>query len=283
MGTGSGIDPVNGGWGDRKDFWEFDPETNEWTQKADFGGRARHGSVGFAINSKGYIGTGSYDEQPSYYFIDNLWEYDPATNEWTQKSSMGDIGRSEAVSFVIDGKAYVGTGTTRLDRAQYTSRLDDLWEYDPTSDEWMQLGDFPGEPTYGATALVIGGKGYLGFGRGSYNTFWECNPADDKWTQKGDFEGEERSEAFGFSLNGKGYLGCGYGGSGLKYYNDFYEYNPETDVWKQLGNAGSEEIIGRSDAVTFTINGVGYTAVGRVLRSGQLTSGYETEFRKYVP
>ena len=41
-----------------KDFWEYDPATNAWTQKADFGGTARLDAVGFSIGSKGYIGTG---------------------------------------------------------------------------------------------------------------------------------------------------------------------------------------------------------------------------------
>ena len=42
----------------QKDFWEYDPAANTWTQKADFGGTARDGAVGFSIGSKGYIGTG---------------------------------------------------------------------------------------------------------------------------------------------------------------------------------------------------------------------------------
>ena len=42
----------------RKDFWEYDPAANTWTQKADFGGTARYYAVGFSIGSKGYIGTG---------------------------------------------------------------------------------------------------------------------------------------------------------------------------------------------------------------------------------
>ena len=52
---------VGTGWdgGLRKDFWEFDPVSNSWTQKADFGGTARSLAVGFSIGTKGYIGTGS--------------------------------------------------------------------------------------------------------------------------------------------------------------------------------------------------------------------------------
>ena len=49
------------------DFWEYDPSTNVWTQKADFGGGARSGAVGFSIGSKGYIGTGGAND---------FWEYD---------------------------------------------------------------------------------------------------------------------------------------------------------------------------------------------------------------
>ena len=41
-----------------KDFWEYDPVGNTWTQKADFGGTARYAAVGFSIGNKGYIGTG---------------------------------------------------------------------------------------------------------------------------------------------------------------------------------------------------------------------------------
>jgi hypothetical protein len=42
-----------------KDFWEYDPATNTWTQKADFGGTARYSAVGFSIADKGYLGTGT--------------------------------------------------------------------------------------------------------------------------------------------------------------------------------------------------------------------------------
>jgi len=42
-----------------KDFWEYDPVANTWTQKADFGGTTRQRAVGFSIGGKGYIGLGS--------------------------------------------------------------------------------------------------------------------------------------------------------------------------------------------------------------------------------
>ncbi len=59
-----------------KDFWEWDQATNVWTQKANFGGTARIGAVGFSIGNKGYIGTGMNGNGQPYAFMD-LWEYDP--------------------------------------------------------------------------------------------------------------------------------------------------------------------------------------------------------------
>ena len=88
-----------------KDFWEYDPAANTWTQKADFGGTARYGAVGFSIGSKGYIGTG-YDGS----YIKDFWEYDPAANTWTQKADFGGTARYGAVGFSIGSKGYIGTG-----------------------------------------------------------------------------------------------------------------------------------------------------------------------------
>lgn len=58
-------------WHILSDFWEFDPGTNSWQQKANFGGGSRNISSGFSIGSKGYIGMGLFTI--SYQ---DFWEYD---------------------------------------------------------------------------------------------------------------------------------------------------------------------------------------------------------------
>lgn len=73
----------------KKDFWEYDPATNAWTQKADFGGTPRFLATGFSISGKGYIGTG--DGTTGY--TKDFWEYDPMTNIWTQKADFGGTAR----------------------------------------------------------------------------------------------------------------------------------------------------------------------------------------------
>jgi len=91
------------------DFWEYDPITNSWTQKANFGGGPRVGAVGFSIGSYGYIGTGVANTIQ----YNDFWEYNPIANTWTQVANVGGPPRSFAVGFSIAGKGYIGTGIVR--------------------------------------------------------------------------------------------------------------------------------------------------------------------------
>ena len=68
LGAGNyGSDNLIGAVTFNNDFWEFDPVTNVWTQKASYPGAGTLGSVGFSIGTKGYNGTGSG--------TNDFWEY----------------------------------------------------------------------------------------------------------------------------------------------------------------------------------------------------------------
>ncbi|MEO6167460.1 MAG: MopE-related protein, partial [Chitinophagales bacterium] len=157
-----------------KDFWEYDPVGDMWSQKADFGGNKRSGAIGFSIANKGYIGTGY--SSPVYY--KDFWEYDPSTNTWTQKADFGASARSDAVSFIIGNKGYVGTGRSGTFPNQVYYK--DLWEYNPANNIWTQKMDFTGGTRYGAVGFGIDNKGYLGTGSdGVYKKdFWEYTPEE---------------------------------------------------------------------------------------------------------
>jgi hypothetical protein len=58
------------------DFWEYNPITNAWAQRADFGGTPRRSGVGFSIGTKGYIGVG-FDTSGIFGLPHDLWEYTP--------------------------------------------------------------------------------------------------------------------------------------------------------------------------------------------------------------
>ena len=79
------------------------PDT--WTQKTDLGGSGRYSSAGFSIGSKGYIGTGyTFDSVGHNIKLKDFWEYDPASDTWTQKADLGGAARGEAKGISIGGK-----------------------------------------------------------------------------------------------------------------------------------------------------------------------------------
>ena len=58
------------------------------------------------------------------------------------------------------------------------SYLQDLWEYNPTADQWTQRANFPGSSRLAAIGVSIGAKGYVGTGTGSgpYADYYEYTP-----------------------------------------------------------------------------------------------------------
>ncbi len=111
-----------------KDFWEWDPANNTWTQKADFGGAERYFAVGFGFSgkNKGYIGTGA-DKNGSP--LKDFWEWNQATNTWTQKQDYAGGPVRDAVGFSIGTKGYIGTGSASSTKA---NPKNDFWEYSDT-------------------------------------------------------------------------------------------------------------------------------------------------------
>lgn len=253
---------VGTGYSNKNDFWEYDPNTDTWTQKADFPGVGRITAAGFAIEGKGYIGMGYTSTGGSISLLKDFWEYDPTTDTWTQKADFEGSFRSGAVGFSINGKGYIGTG-----RGNLGVLYNDFWEYDPTTDIWTRKADFGGSIRGSAVGFSINNKGYIGTG---YNNiggskkllkdFWEYDPNTNTWIQKADFGGSPRTHAVGFSIGEVGYIGTGnathlVGGET----NDFWKYTPETNAWEQIINFEGKV---RDRAVSFSIGNKGYVGLG---------------------
>ena len=264
---GTGFDNINGPWGDRNDFWEYDTTINTWTQKANFGGTPRDNAVGFSIGSKGYIGTG-FDGT----YRNDFWEYDPTTNTWTQKANFGGTPRYGAVGFSIGSKGYIGTGEIGTPLTYYN----DFWEYDTSANTWTQKANFGGAARSEAVGFSIGSKGFIGtgstFSSFSSNDFWEYDPTTNTWTQKANFGGFARGYAVGFNIGANGYIGTGTGPGG--FYNDFWEYDTTANTWTQKANFGGAV---RCEAVGFSIGSKGFIGTG--------TNGpvFYNDFWKYTP
>ncbi|HMC97622.1 MAG TPA: hypothetical protein VKG92_08220, partial [Flavobacteriales bacterium] len=63
-----------------------------WVQRADLGGDARWGAVGFSVGTKGYICLGTNGSSN----LTDLWEWDQATDNWSEKASFPGPARREA-------------------------------------------------------------------------------------------------------------------------------------------------------------------------------------------
>jgi hypothetical protein len=246
--------------GQKNDFWEYDPSTNTWSQKANFAGSGRMRATGFSVGNKGYIGLGF--GTPA---LKDVWEYDPVGNTWTKKADFAGGTRFDATVFVIGTKAYVGLGYQDL-----SVQKNDFWEFNPSSNTWVQIADFAGGATSGATGVAIGNNGYVVAGLGSTSVFyiynstnntwttgpvpfggsgsgsrvayvisnkayfhtsttitdqntWEYDASINRWTlQKGLFEG--RGNGIGFAIGTKGYVGLGQNSTGTL--STFYEFTP---------------------------------------------------------
>ncbi len=283
VGLGSNPIALNPGT-TQNDFWEFDPVTNVWTQKANYPGAGGPGAVGFSIGGKGFVGTGSAQS--------GFWAYDPVSNIWTQKSDVPGGIRTDAVGFSISGKGYIGTGSDKTgptDLFGYKFKKD-FYEYDPAVDTWTKKSDFPGSARSKAIGINIGNKGYVGLGQDSTDTlqkdFWCYDPIHDAWNKKTDFPSGARYGAAAFSIGGFGYVGTG--STYLSYAlernnNDFYQYDTATDSWSaNFGFPGPF----RKNAVGFSIGNKGYVGTGEIsqdLVNTPLTQGPLYDFYEFDP
>jgi N-acetylneuraminic acid mutarotase len=218
---GTGIDMPDAYLGNTlSDFWEYSPATNTWVQKASFPGNFSQGiyfATGFAVSAKGYIVCGKIG---SSYYSSEVWQYNPATDSWLQKTNFPGGVRYGQSNFVLNGKAYVGCGT---DENWFTN---DFWEYNPATDFWLQKANFPGSSRGFASGLAVGGKGYMGMGTdGGFKDDWfEYDVASDSWSVKATFPDGGRRSCPTFVISGAGYLMMGKGVTGK--HRDLWQYVP---------------------------------------------------------
>lgn len=199
---------------------------------------------------------------------------------WVRNSTYSGPIRSEAVSFVINNIAYVGTGRNPAATTN-ASIFNDFYAFDPTKGGWTQVTPMPAAAggRYGAIGFAVNGKGYVGGGYGYAGTatstylsdVWQFDPAQNTTTTMGTTTtttvGKWTSVAalpvplFGAvagSLTNAGIVGCGFDGSNNR--NDFYQYNPTANTWSALtaGFAGDK----RTGAFAFVVGNQFYVGGG---------------------
>ncbi|HVU58649.1 MAG TPA: hypothetical protein VHD83_26500 [Puia sp.] len=143
-----------------RDWWEYDPAANTWTQKKNFAGPAREYAPAFAIGDYGYICSGNKAASRLDQGND-LWQYNPARDSWTRKTAPpaavdltgGAIGLNGAIDGTALGFVVQGIPNGCLD-------------YNPATDAWGTLPDVPGA-RYSAAGFMIDKSLYVIGGTGT--------------------------------------------------------------------------------------------------------------------
>ncbi|HLT85983.1 MAG TPA: kelch repeat-containing protein [Sphingobacterium sp.] len=241
------------------DGFKFDGST--WAPIAPFPGEPRHEAVGFAINGKGYIGTGRNLNNEDF---NDFYSYDPATNEWTKIADFPGEARYGAVAFSLGNYAYVGLGREKAGAADFSN----VYRYDPSNNTWTRINTpFKYKKAF-AFAFVIGDKAYVGGGDAGSSALpedfysfdgqnWQelndLNRSDDNYTYDA-----RKYNASAFTIGNYGYVVSGRNASTVT--STVWKYEPSSDSWTDKHQALSTDP--REKAVGFSLDGKGYVTTG---------------------
>ena len=123
------------------DFAKYDPSTGTWTSLRKISDATdedfdddydnyiqRINAATFVMNGKGYIATGGKSTTGG-----DVWEYDPSSDLWTEKTELvedgnGGADRTEAIGLTINGIGYILAGRNS------SYYFEDVWRFEPNAE-----------------------------------------------------------------------------------------------------------------------------------------------------
>jgi gliding motility-associated-like protein len=231
----------------RNDLWKYSPMTNEWTwmhadsAAGDFGvygtlgvpsvnnrPPARYETTATWVDNNGNLWLfGGMNNSSSTYFLNDLWRYNPVTDEWTWMHG-SNSGNAPAVYGTKGVPAPANTPGARYVYASWKDAIDNLYVYGGY--------DFTGNP-------------------GGLSDLWKYNIGNGMWTWLGGPQTYNDSASFGpkciedsanwpgtgLETRSRWVDDCGnlwlFGSAyvipfqGTQIYNTLWRYNPSTNLW----------------------------------------------------
>jgi hypothetical protein len=210
------------------DFYKYNIISNTWTQIASIPIARRQASA-FSSGSKGYVLCGESTIMSNY--LKDLWEYDPITDNWSQKANFPGTGRCLASAFSSSGNGYFGLG---FDGSSWHS---DFYKYHPGSDTWTQTTSLPGQGRCGAGATVINNEGFIlcgNKGMAMLNDCYNYKVDADIWTILPAFGGGGRTTMICGSSTNKIFAGGGSTQSGTVLFEDWWSFQTAVGIKTNL-------------------------------------------------
>jgi Galactose oxidase, central domain/Kelch motif len=238
------------------DFWEYDLTTDSWAQKTSF--PSVYTKRAFAeINGKGYFVGGQSNYITSTQFVSNhtdeLLEYDPTTNIFSNKAPYPNGKTYGMTSFAYNGNLYAGFGIR-----ENGTLSSNFYKYDPTGNSWTVLASGPFEAKT-CNSFIIGNIGYvISYNAGSSvgGITGKYNFDTNEWTTETHNLPYSSQTNQAFTNNGSAYLTVGTGTTGP---NIIYQYNVANSTWTPITNLSfkniNQTIIPTPDGIYFCFGG----------------------------
>ena len=142
----------------RSDWWAYDHDNDKWARKSRFPGAPRYGAMRASDDQYAYVGLGyEYDSNGDTNWFNDIWQYNPALDQWTQLTSTPfPFFSGSNSSFILDSKLFV-------------FNYFDLWAFDLITKQWQKKNtppflSFGFSSLHGASA-VIADEAYYFFTR----------------------------------------------------------------------------------------------------------------------
>lgn len=153
-----------------KKMMRLDLATMSWSELDSMPVYGKYNLTSFELGNEWYIGMGSDSANRSVCCGNPLpskkfWKFNPANNQWTQLNDFPGGHQVSPTCFSIGSKGYAFYGAIPIgDPIIATNFVQELWEYNPTSDSWTSIpipatgGPPPGEKYQ---IIVHDGKAYF--------------------------------------------------------------------------------------------------------------------------
>lgn len=173
------------------------------------------------------------------FVLSSCTDNTPTVNLQIKSCAVMPSPRASAASCALDGKGYVFSG-----RDAKGTYLNDLWQYDPSTDTWKQLSPCPGKARVKAVIAAYEGALYLGLGFSGEKVYvdscylrdlWRYTPADDQWTRLKDSPFPNTVSGVPCISDGRMYVLYSTGWSQSK---DIIYYDIEKNQWYDIPDTG---------------------------------------------
>lgn len=202
--------------------------SQSWIKMDNFPSVERDDAVSFVIGDIAFCGTGlivGWAETTDFY------SFNMNSEKWTTIASMPNGNKRQYASgFATANHGFVFGG---INAGVF---LNDIWQYDPTIDGWIEKSTLPALGRSGAASFTIKDTAYIIGGRtalsGAINEIWAYDMVNDTWWQKKDFPFNSSWWASGTTYKDHGYLIFGRNENNV-FTNHLYEYDSKTDTWTE--------------------------------------------------